>query len=190
MLLRMICLVDGCTEKALYNFKHLKPQYCKNHKENDMVTKPNQYCQHDKRKTQCVQCNGAAICQHGKQKYQCKECKPTIDDVAKGMAKVQIAEKEPSLCIDCNTSITPGALRCDTCNRKLNSKVKDRPSLKQLIKDINEIQTFTVIGRKYNVNDNTIRKWLKDYNYESKCFKCKKPVKSFGKLCSDCKLNK
>lgn len=31
-------------------------------------------CQHNKRKSVCVECGGESICEHGKIKYRCKEC--------------------------------------------------------------------------------------------------------------------
>lgn len=31
-------------------------------------------CIHNKRRTQCKECNGGSICEHSKRKYQCKEC--------------------------------------------------------------------------------------------------------------------
>ena len=41
-------------------------------------------------------------------------------------------------------------------------KVKDRPSYDELIEML-KYSTYTAIGRKYGVSDNTIRKWIKIY---------------------------
>lgn len=38
-----------------------------------------------------------------------------------------------------------------------------RPDIITLIKDLKEIKTFTGIGKKYQVSDNTVRKWCKTY---------------------------
>lgn len=69
-------------------------------------------------------------------------------------------------------------------------KVKDRPSLQQLLEDLKEIGNFKGVGEKYDVCDNTIRKWLTAYKYEVKCEICDKSVKSFGKMCSKCRKNR
>jgi hypothetical protein len=47
------------------------------------------------------------------------------------------------------------------CNELKQRKVK-RPSQEQLIKDIKELG-YKGTGRKYNVSDNSIRKWEKYY---------------------------
>ena len=54
----MSCLQENCNEKALYGFKQEKPKYCKDHKENGMVTKSNQYCSHNVLKSLCETCRG------------------------------------------------------------------------------------------------------------------------------------
>lgn len=38
----------------------------------------------------------------------------------------------------------------------------DRPSLDQLLKEVSELG-YSATGRKYNVSDNSIRKWIKMY---------------------------
>lgn len=52
-------------------------------------------------------------------------------------------------------------IRCRDCFNLENRKVK-RPSLEQLIKDIEETN-YVLTGKKYGVSDNTIRKWIKNY---------------------------
>lgn len=69
-------------------------------------------------------------------------------------------------------------------------KVKDRPSLEKLLEDLKEIGNFKGVGKKYGVSDNAIRKWLTAYEYEAKCEICSKSVKSFGKICTDCRKNR
>ena len=44
-------------------------------------------------------------------------------------------------------------------------KVKNRPSLSQLLQDI-EDTNYVQTGKKYNVSDNAIRKWIKQYQKE------------------------
>ena len=72
-------------------------------------------------------------------------------------------------CLDCNTSIYESSKRCIKCNSKLRfkmgtqkRKVIKRPTHKQLKKDL-EKSSYVKVGKKYNVSDNCIRKWLKTY---------------------------
>ena len=46
-------------------------------------------------------------------------------------------------------------------DKKETRKVK-RPSYNQLLEEVNEIG-YAATGRKYNVSDNSIRKWIKMY---------------------------
>ena len=48
-------------------------------------------------------------------------------------------------------------------NRIKNRKILERPSKEDLLKLILS-KSFLKIGRMYNVSDNTIRKWCKQYN--------------------------
>ena len=77
-------------------------------------------------------------------------------------------------CCDCGTIIaTATATRCEECAKKAQRKVKERPSreeLKQLIRN----NTFVSIGKKYNVSDNTIRKWCLAVNLPTKKVEIKK----------------
>lgn len=53
---------------------------------------------------------------------------------------------------------------CVECNGK-NERKNDRPTLKQLEQDVKELG-YCGTGRKYNVSDNCIRKWIKYYKSE------------------------
>lgn len=73
-------------------------------------------------------------------------------------------EKIEYKCIDCNKKVTRVAIRCKRCsgiNKAKNNT--NRPSLDSLKNDIESIKTWTKIGAKYSVSDNTIRKWAKYY---------------------------
>lgn len=60
----------------------------------------------------------------------------------------------------CGNKKTISSMMCMTCKRIKERKVKDRPSIDQLIIDINEMG-YCGTGRKYGVSDNCIRKWVK-----------------------------
>ncbi len=66
-------------------------------------------------------------------------------------------------CILCDKKIT-GRGKTKMCNDcfKIHSRKTIRPSYEELKIKINEFG-YNETGRKYNVSDNTIRKWLKNY---------------------------
>jgi len=61
----------------------------------------------------------------------------------------------------CGNVITKKSKRCKLCDSIYQRKV-DRPSYKQLLKEIEETN-YCEVGRKYGVCDNSIRKWIKQY---------------------------
>ena len=69
-------------------------------------------------------------------------------------------------CVDCGCMISRGATRCYNCENTERHKLAneripvDRDELKVLIRD----EPFTVIGERYRVTDNCVRKWCKKYN--------------------------
>lgn len=66
-------------------------------------------------------------------------------------------------CLDCGTKISKRSKRCKSCAATERQKTTlKRPSKKDLLNDI-QIMSFCAIGRKYNVSDNTVRKWCKFY---------------------------
>jgi len=77
-------------------------------------------------------------------------------------------KKRTKKCIDCDKLIINSSTRCPTCSAKKANPEKDRPS-PEILKEEAETHTFTELGKKYNVSDNTIRKWLKkDGNFQSR----------------------
>jgi prophage antirepressor-like protein len=75
-----------------------------------------------------------------------------------------ISDDDCNKCIDCNVQIMQDSTRCNKCSGKLRfmNSSKDRPSYEQLKEDL-KISNYTKVGKKYNVSDNTIRKWIKKY---------------------------
>ena len=66
-------------------------------------------------------------------------------------------------CKKCETLVSKKSKTglCPKCyNIFYNRKVKNRPSKEQLLKEIEETN-YCAVGRKYGVNGNSIRKWLK-----------------------------
>lgn len=65
-------------------------------------------------------------------------------------------------CKKCNEKITKSSKTgfCLRCSINNNRKVKDRPTKEQLLREIEETN-YCVVGRKYGVSDNAVRKWLK-----------------------------
>ena len=78
----------------------------------------------------------------------------------------KLKEKKTYYCKKCNKEITVKS-KSGLCNRCVKQKhyshkrkVKNRPSIEQLLKEIKETN-YCAVGRKYGVSDNAIRKWLK-----------------------------
>lgn len=66
--------------------------------------------------------------------------------------------KTKNYCIDCGKEIDKKATRCIECRGKSQRKVKNPPTREEL-KNLIRTETFTDIGRKYGINDNSVRKW-------------------------------
>lgn len=78
--------------------------------------------------------------------------------------KERINKKQPNHCIDCGKEISDNADRCLQCMGKSYWQV-EHPSPEELEKILIENNgNFSKVGRMFNVNDNTIRKWCKSYN--------------------------
>ena len=77
--------------------------------------------------------------------------------------KIKKKEKvqKKNCCCDCGKIITHGAKRCPACYQK-SQRIVDRPNREEL-KLLIRSTSFTTIGKKFNVSDNTIRKWCKFY---------------------------
>lgn len=63
---------------------------------------------------------------------------------------------------NCNNMIYPRSKMCNSC-RCISNRIVERPNREILINQLNSIQVMTKIAKKYNVSDNTIRKWNKYY---------------------------
>lgn len=78
--------------------------------------------------------------------------------------------KKHNYCVDCGCEITSKSTRCNSCAAKHKNSFKvlpeNRPDKETLFKLI-KTMPFTNIGKMFNVSDNTIRKWCKNYNLPS-----------------------
>ena len=94
-------------------------------------------------------------------------------------SNISIKEKIRYYCADCGKEISRLATRCPECN-SISRRTTLRPlkeELYNLLKDYNG--NFMAIGRVYNVTDNTIRKWCKEYGlpFHTSDYAEKKPPK-------------
>lgn len=76
--------------------------------------------------------------------------------------------KESKICNYCGKEFIPASKKnqkycSQQCAKKASRKV-ERPSFEELINDLQDLKyNFCAVGRKYNVSDNAVRKWLKSY---------------------------
>ena len=69
----------------------------------------------------------------------------------------KLKKHELSYCKDCGILIHKRAERCPNC-ANLVKRIAERPNREEL-KSLIRAETFVAIGNKYQVSDNTIRKW-------------------------------
>jgi predicted RNA-binding Zn-ribbon protein involved in translation (DUF1610 family) len=72
--------------------------------------------------------------------------------------------KKIHLCPNCGNKMAKDSELCLECYNKtiINNRKVERPSYDVLLKDIKELG-YSGTGRKYLVSDNSIRKWIKNY---------------------------
>ena len=68
--------------------------------------------------------------------------------------------KNEWICCDCGKQISRGSIRCNDCEtkRRVEENKKGRPSREEL-KHLIRTTSFMELGRKFNLTDNSIRKW-------------------------------
>ena len=70
-------------------------------------------------------------------------------------------EKKSYFCPQCGNEFKGRGAVCEKCT-KVNQRRVERPLYEQLLKELSE-SSYCAMGRKYGVSDNTIRKWIKNY---------------------------
>lgn len=85
-----------------------------------------------------------------------------INYINKKQFKIPQIISNKHVCCDCGKEIYKTSLRCNKCNG-IYSQKNIKPPLEQLLIDVNNLG-YCGTGRKYNVSDNCIRKWIKKYN--------------------------
>ena len=75
---------------------------------------------------------------------------------------VQASPQSTGLCKECGKEVY-GTIHCSTsCARVCRRVVKDRPD-KETLEKLVEENSMVKVGKMFNVSDNAIRKWIKQY---------------------------
>lgn len=99
------------------------------------------------------------------------------DEIDYPIAKYKL-DVPKTYCIDCGKEISKGCLRCADCNDFIKRKVQ-RPAKEELL-DLIIRFSFNKIGKMFNVSDNTVRKWCKQYELPYKYHDLKKYANANG----------
>ena len=68
-------------------------------------------------------------------------------------------------CIDCGKEISSGSIRCLQCSSKKRVvPLEQMPVTREELKELIRTTPFTIIGEKFGVSDNAIRKWCIKFN--------------------------
>jgi len=149
-----ICNITEWINKPLtLHLDHKNGNNMDNRIENLRLLCPN--C-HSQTETYCNKTKNSK-CNDYRKKMYIKYKDSTIEKI---LQKKQKTKKE-NFCI-CGKKIKESSNYCKKCYNLKQRKV-ERPTYEQLLKDIKELN-YTNTGKKYDVSDNTIRKWLKSYN--------------------------
>ena len=105
----------------------------------------------------CPNCNSTLETSTGKNKNKIKRIYDSKKDK-------YVSNKKYKKCL-CGNIILIDSQFCTKCNGEQQRKVQ-RPSYEILLEELKE-SNYTLVGRKYGVSDNCIRKWIK--NYEKTC---------------------
>lgn len=100
-----------------------------------------------------------------------KNIKDKEDEYVKEIVRIE------NYCIDCGTPISSDSTRCIRCTNKQRIIPLDQmPVTREELKDMIRTLPFTTIGTKFEVKDNTIRKWCVKFNLP----RTKKEINSYS----------
>lgn len=117
------------------------------------------------------QCNNLSLNQRIKDELDkctvlCANCHREKHSTEDGVFIPKILKQKSSpICLICGNGCSRGNQRCKSCYIK--SQSANVPSKEQLLSDINHLKYQSVIGRKYGVSGNAVKKWCKKYNIPS-----------------------
>lgn len=99
-------------------------------------------------------------------RYLCPNCDRQQDTFgAKNKTRYYdfpLKQRKKYTCEICGKNLNYKNTMCQDCYQK--SKAKNIPSKEVIIEELKNFTTFVALGKKYNVSDNTVRKWCKKYN--------------------------
>ncbi len=94
----------------------------------------------------------------------------TIPVYEKFINPCNLEPKKENYCAVCGKTISRNATYCIDCIKKIqknSSGIEVNNLTKEKLKDLIRTENFTTIGKLFNVSDNTIRKWCKDFSLPS-----------------------
>lgn len=83
-----------------------------------------------------------------------------------------------NVCVDCGKPIANTSIRCSECNNKYKvaTHLTQLPITKEELKHLIREKPFTEVGKMFNISDNGIRRWCKNFNLPT----TKKEIKNYS----------
>jgi Zn finger protein HypA/HybF involved in hydrogenase expression len=147
-------LIEWKGEKISLHLDHKNGDNLDNRLENLRILCPNCHSQTE------TYCNSKSSCSSSELKKYRYENR---DNLEIKEVKIKFVKPTPIKTInycECGKEITKRAKRCEVCEKIKQRKVKDRPSVGDLILMVNST-SLEAVGRKYGVSGNAVKKWLK-----------------------------
>lgn len=96
-------------------------------------------------------------------RWVCPNCNQQLDTTnGKNSNRKNLQKK--NYCVDCGKEISRNATRCKECNINFTINQNILPVSRDELKMLIKTQSFTSIGKQFNVSDNAVRKWCDKYN--------------------------